>query len=302
MSELEAAGADSLGDLFRRRKPPHGRPPGSSFVNCDTVLQGPCCHACGQDADDYHRSISHLIGEAFEGLLHFDGRLWQTLPRLFLRPATLTAAYVAGKRVPQIPPFRLFLIVILIVFFSAHSAGNKPVGLNIDPAQRADAIKSVPKVEVHIAGVKSAAASEWLKDRLKLAIGNPEKFEFILEAWAHRLAILMLPISALTLSCLFLFQRKYLFYDHLIFSMHSLSVLSFILSTTFLLRTFMGGIAEFLFLLPPVHLFMHMRGFYQRSVFGTLIRMLLLFVISVVGFCMILLLLLGIGLNELGGH
>jgi hypothetical protein len=44
--------------------------------------------------------------------------VWRTLPDLFIRPARLTRAYLDGHRAPQIPPFRLFLVVLVVVFFA----------------------------------------------------------------------------------------------------------------------------------------------------------------------------------------
>ncbi|MBW8880433.1 MAG: 3'-5' exonuclease, partial [Asticcacaulis sp.] len=82
--ELELFSLDGLGGWFRRSKPHAFVPePGQKCLNCDTELAGRFCHACGQDADTHHRSIFHLIAEAFEGLFHLDGRIWQTLPPLF---------------------------------------------------------------------------------------------------------------------------------------------------------------------------------------------------------------------------
>ena len=116
-SELEAAAADSAGGFFSR-KPKHALPVGTPCPNCETPLEGPWCHQCGQKGEAFHRSIGHLITEAFEGLTHFDGRFWQTMPDLIRRPGKLTRAFLDGRRAPQIPPFRLFLVVVLLIFFT----------------------------------------------------------------------------------------------------------------------------------------------------------------------------------------
>src|SRR5690348_1239433 len=113
--ELEAAATDSLG-AFLRRRPKHALPVGSPCPNCATTLQGPWCHACGQSAEDFHRSLWRLMVEALGGVFEFDSRLWRTLPNLILRPARLTRQYLDGHRAPQAPPFRTFLIVVVLVF------------------------------------------------------------------------------------------------------------------------------------------------------------------------------------------
>jgi hypothetical protein len=47
---------------------------GTPCPNCGTALAGAYCYACGQKAEDYHRSIFRLVGEAVDGLTNFDGR------------------------------------------------------------------------------------------------------------------------------------------------------------------------------------------------------------------------------------
>ncbi len=128
--ELEAAAIDSVPAVLARA-PQHPLPVGAPCPNCGTALAGPWCQACGQSSDDFHRSLVKLAGETLEGLFELDSRLWRTLPDLALRPARLTRRYLDGHRVAQIPPFRLFLIVVVLVFLAAGlgtaaQAGHRP--------------------------------------------------------------------------------------------------------------------------------------------------------------------------------
>jgi hypothetical protein len=120
--ELEAAAADSLGEIFK----PRGKHPftgvGTPCANCGTTLEGPYCHACGQNADTHKRSILHLVWEAIEGMFHLDGRLAATLPALFLRPGALARDYMEGRIVRHVPPFRTFLVALLLFIFAAEHA------------------------------------------------------------------------------------------------------------------------------------------------------------------------------------
>ncbi|MFV4649135.1 hypothetical protein ACNJUT_21320, partial [Mycobacterium tuberculosis] len=63
----------------------------------------------------------------------------------------------------------------------------------------------------------------WLKPRLKRAIENKEFYGMVLFTWAHRLAILLLPILAGLLALVYVRRRKFYIYDHLIVSMQFLS-------------------------------------------------------------------------------
>ncbi len=321
--DFDLLGGASIGGWLRwRKKHETLAPVGTPCPNCETPLQGPYCYNCGQLAEQFERSIWHLGVEAFESFFHFDGRLFQTIPKLVLRPGRLTREYLDGKRAFQIPPLRMFLIVILVLFFAAGvnmgATGKQAVNFNAVPptaaqkatadAARAKAAQSVKaalarvnagadaktgddNVNVNLGDDKDAPSSafgKWLKEHGKLVMQNRHEFTMLLEERAHWVAIGMLPIAALILGLLFVFQRRFYLFDHLIFTMHSLSFQGLLLSTIFLLDalnvTVLSEVASWLSFAAPVHLFVHMRGAYKTSIFGTLLRMVLLWVFSVLGF------------------
>jgi len=311
-AELEALAADATaGEIGRASK--HALPPGTPCKNCDTPLQGAWCHACGQKGEDYHRSIRHLIAEAFEGLTHFDGRFWNTLPRLIIKPGALTRDYLEGKRASQIPPFRLFLVVLLVVFFVGGLGGGSheeepAAGAHGEAAAKPDA--QVGDVNINI-GEPSDIPPEarqkfetkldqlplgsYTKEKVKHASQNHEAVMRSMEHWSHRFAILTLPLAALILSGLYAFRRGVYVFDHLIFSMHSLSFQGLLFSAITLLAM-LSGAAWWLVLAAPAHLFVHMRGVYGGGKFVTLMRMALLFVASSIafGFLMLALVIVGV--------
>ncbi len=90
--------------------------PDGLCANCETQLQGPVCHNCGQLADEYHRPVRGLLGELVEGLLALDGRVARTIPNLLGRPGRITRDYLKGRRARYMPPFRLYIIASLIFF------------------------------------------------------------------------------------------------------------------------------------------------------------------------------------------
>jgi hypothetical protein len=318
--EIETAAAGSLGGFFRfRRHKEHALPLGTPCANCATPLQGPWCHNCGQVGEDFHRSIWRLIGEVVEGLLHFDGRVWTTLPDLFLHPGRLTRAYLDGHRAPQIPPLRLFLVVLLVVFF-AGSLGGKGVVINttttddhgkilasstrtldaLTPEDKAKVKKAIVNAKVQINNKPNEAAGAWLKARVVKALDDPERFKLVLEQWSERFAFLTLPLSAAILSLLFVFQRRFYIFDHTIFSLHSLSAMGLLLAVATGLSRLTGGWSGLVLIAAPFHLFVHMRGVYETGVFGTLLRMFLLFIASATGVGLIIVGLLWVGLNGMG--
>jgi hypothetical protein len=316
--EIEVAAGAAVGGFARRAPPPHAAPIGAPCANCATLLQGPWCHACGQSGEDFHRSIFRLCGEMVEGLLHMDGRLWRTLPDLMLRPHRLTRAYLEGHRAPQIPPLRLFLVVLLMIFLvggaisssegmlvhqgaanASHARGKSLDQLT--PEERANVAETLSHGRTNIDfGRSNQAAADWLKDRVTRTLADPERFYLILEQWGERFAILMLPVSAVLLSILFIFQRRFYLFDHTIFSLHSLSALGVAIIAAMLLSLVIGDSGYLLLLPAPVHLFAHMRGVYRTSVFGTLFRMAVLFLGSAIAALVLIVGLIAVGLNGMG--
>lgn len=142
---------------------------------------------------------------------------------------------------------------------------------------------------------------EWIDTRQAAIKDDPERFALILEIWAHRVAILALPVSALMLTLLFAFNRRFYVFDHVIFSMHSLSF-QLLLLIVIMALSVLTPLAWWLLWLAPVHLFLHMKGAYQRSVIGTLARMFVLFTLTTVTFSLLALLWLYLGFNEMAGH
>jgi hypothetical protein len=120
-ADLETGAVDSAASFIRSKKKPFTHV-GEPCKNCATPLEGWYCHACGQNADTHHRSILHLTWEAIEGMFHLDGRLANTLPLLFFKPGVLAKDYMEGRIVRHVPPFRTFLVALLLFIFAAEHA------------------------------------------------------------------------------------------------------------------------------------------------------------------------------------
>ncbi|HWA25287.1 MAG TPA: DUF3667 domain-containing protein [Lacunisphaera sp.] len=93
-----------------------GAPVHAHCENCGTRLAGPYCHQCGQHDFDVHQSLRHLFLEAVDTLFNIEGRFFRSLFTLMFRPGVLTAEFNAGKRIVQMPPFRLYIFVSFLFF------------------------------------------------------------------------------------------------------------------------------------------------------------------------------------------
>jgi hypothetical protein len=50
------------------------------------------------------------------GVLHLDGKLWNTLPQLVFKPGHLTRRYIAGERAKFVSPMSMFLFTVFAMF------------------------------------------------------------------------------------------------------------------------------------------------------------------------------------------
>lgn len=117
--DIEAIGTMAEGGLWARVAEPgsgeHKATGHGQCLNCGTLLQGPHCHQCGQAAH-VHRSIAAFWHDILHGVLHFDGKFWNTLPLLVWKPGELTRRYIHGERAKFISPMALFLFSIFMMF------------------------------------------------------------------------------------------------------------------------------------------------------------------------------------------
>lgn len=117
--EIEGAGDIVTGGLIAHALEPRtGEGAGDGHgpcLNCGAALKGAYCHRCGQSAH-VHRSLSAIWHDIAHGVLHFEGKIWHTLPLLITRPGELTRRYIAGERARFVSPMALFLFSIFLMF------------------------------------------------------------------------------------------------------------------------------------------------------------------------------------------
>lgn len=141
-------------------------------LNCGTTLIGQHCHACGQKAG-VHRTLSAFGHDILHSVLHFDGKIWRTLPMLFWNPGDLTRRYIHGERAKFVSPLALFLFTVFLTFaafnfFVPHLSNVNPI-IGSDQAEeqyqedRADILKGIAQLEAakKEALAQKAGGFEW---------------------------------------------------------------------------------------------------------------------------------------------
>jgi hypothetical protein len=280
------SGAEGLGEavtggmLARAVEPSAGEATGEAAhgtcLNCGTALEGPYCHGCGQ-AGHIHRSVSAWWHDVAHSVLHFDGKLWRTLPLLAWRPGELTRRYIEGERARFVSPMALFLFTVFLMFAIFSLLGTSAVGLGrVDPSElqqadrrittlearrrqsadpatiaRIDEDLTEARLERRVLGVGTSREqmvdgeidTGWprLDRALKKANENPALLFYKLQTNAYKFSWALIPISLPFLWLLFLHRRRYRerfkAYDHLVFITYSISFMSMALIAMVLLGT-----------------------------------------------------------------
>ena len=146
MDSMEAAGGLITGGLIAkllsrresRRNAAAGNHPGVCS-DCGAPVSGKYCSECGQPTH-VHRSLLHLGEEVLHGVMHFDARIWRTLPLLAFNPGRLTREWVQGKRTRYVSPLAIFLFTVFLMFFIFSFFGgalmkNPPIAERIAAAE-----------------------------------------------------------------------------------------------------------------------------------------------------------------------
>ncbi len=148
VSEIEVLGDVMTGGLVGRAVEPEAGEGSASDVkscsNCKVEVIGNHCHNCGQKAK-VHRTLTAFFHEIVHGVLHFDGKIWRTLPLLAWYPGELTRRYVHGERAKFVSPIALFLFSVFLSFAVFHSLLPEDPTFDAAPATAAEAAKSLAK-------------------------------------------------------------------------------------------------------------------------------------------------------------
>ncbi len=125
--EIEAVGDIMTGSVLASVIEPEGgaesHSHGEHCLNCKVSLVGSHCYACGQKAK-VHRTLGAFFHDFMHSILHFEGKIWRTLPLLFLKPGELTLRYVHGERARFVSPLALFLFSIFLMFAGFNLLGG----------------------------------------------------------------------------------------------------------------------------------------------------------------------------------
>lgn len=165
MTGVEAAGELVTGALVagavERSSGDAGHAATGLCLNCGTGLTGAYCHRCGQPGH-VHRTLAALWHDLSHSVLHFEGKIWNTLPLLAWRPGELTRRYIHGERARFVSPMALFLFSVFLMFATFGLIGaHLEIPDNVAPpaAARRQAQEKLPAVEAELKALRSEASA-----------------------------------------------------------------------------------------------------------------------------------------------
>ena len=290
--------------------------------NCGAVLRGAYCIDCGQKAR-IHRSLASFSGDLVAGLFNFEGKFWCTLPMLAWRPGELTRRYAQGQRGRFISPVALYFFSVFLMFAALSFSGalsNVKIAGDIDTAAREELVelqrlegeraaavqqaKDTAGVDKRIndtreslkeleqikegrlpTGISESSSNPpWLRNALRKVATDPNAVMANVQEATSKYSWALIPLSVPFVWLLFPLRRDLHLFDHAVFVTYSLSfMMLLILAGSLLVMIGASGVAGFLLLVPPFHIYRQLKGAYQLRWWSALIRtILLLFGASVV--------------------
>ncbi len=136
--------------------------------NCQAPLHGKHCHNCGQKSV-VHRSLGAFGHDILHSVLHFDGKIWRTLPMLAWNPGHLTRRYVHGERAKFVSPLALFLFSVFLSFALFSLSG---VGQTVNVDTKMDAQSALKALEDDKATIRRDIAALEAEKKTQVAKGG----------------------------------------------------------------------------------------------------------------------------------
>jgi len=341
MGEFEAvADAVTGGIVGRAVEPAAGEGAGhtheANCLNCGAPLKGPYCAQCGQHAH-VHRTLEAFFHDFAHGVLHFEGKIWRTLPLLVWKPGELTRRYIEGQRASFVSPIALFLFCVFLMF---AVVGLTSSSAHVSQEARSDAAKELGKDQQKLAilqqqrtmvtGSAASALDEKISDlkdemttlqavkegkvdasfhfagdylggvneQLGKAAKNPELLFYKIKTNAYKFSWALIPISVPFVWLLFPFNRRFKLYDHTVFVTYSLCFMMLLLAGGSLVGLVSEPIASVFWFIPPIHMYRQLRGTYGLSKRGALWRTSLLTVFAFIAISLFGSLLVALGALE----
>jgi hypothetical protein len=264
--------------------------------NCFAETAGNYCHQCSQETTLHPPSAREFLHEFIGHYVALEGKLWQSLWLLLLKPGRLTLEYIKGRRVRYVQPLRLYLTFSLIFFAVVKLSGIQIVNHDLPengPAKHGqkvlrtqpdsatltplpndenesyqDAARLAERLH-HGWGAKTSAFLSQPRDAITHQFGKA------FFSYAPYAMFALMPVFALLLKLLYLGTgRRY--GAHLLFALHANAFAFAMMTLQVAIPEHIGYVHGLLALWMVIYLPLAMRHVYGGRTLGTLLRWLVL--------------------------
>ena len=184
----------------------HAAPTSGPCLNCGVPLTDHFCASCGQRSVAPNPTFHDLWHDFTHEMLHVDGRLFQSVKLLFLRPGFLTREHCQGRRARHIAPLRLYLI-FSVLFFAAVAYWPPPTTI-VQDAKRGQVVST--------GGLRISGERLFGKMTPEQVVERVQRAE---HEWGARLMFVLLPVAALLVMAVTRREKRH-FPEHLYFALH----------------------------------------------------------------------------------
>lgn len=208
----------------------------NTCLNCGAPAPGKYCPECGQETAKELRTVAQFLAGLIVQYAMREGKLRQTLSKLFFAPGALTVEYVAGRRARYLRPLQLYLMASVIVFAAVPLFGLN-LGLRLYGDQGVHLLRSarlssdadhgyglgLTPVQIILDHVDAPGVRRFG------AMSREDRFTFLRARrtqYVSGFVLFLVPLYALTLG-LFYRNRRRRYAEHLIFGLHCQSFLLF---------------------------------------------------------------------------
>lgn len=246
-------------------------------LNCNQTLIDDFCHHCGQGNINVNLTFSELLNDFFGDMFTYDSRFYRTISPLLFKPGLLTLEFFRGRRIPYVPPMRLYLFTTFLLFLwlalfgSVDFNTDSPEGFNNAVSEDLET-PLVRETPTWMLGFQ-----ERIDNNLQIISQNPNAFGDLLTSRIPHLMFLLLPVFALIIWLHFAFSG-FNYLQHFVFTLHTHAftyLLFLLLSVSNKLYTWDYSIPAFLLTIGYIAL--ALRRAYNSSNLGCILKAISIF-------------------------
>lgn len=198
--------------------------------NCGDHVEKNFCPGCGQKFEKEDLTSKHLFRDYLDEVFGINSDIFRTLRLLFTKPGKLSLEFIAGKRMRYMAPFKLYLLLMLIYFFTSSFTESfipeitkvvkKVNSENFIPEENSEwneKEKSFLDIEDENFRFDKNLLYFKIKKDLEIPV-NKKEMKDLLKNSMQSVIIFILPFTALIYKVFF---RKVKYLNHLVLAIHN---------------------------------------------------------------------------------